>query len=130
MAQRNAVKWVVVGLIVAATATMPLMASAHGRDHDGWRGDRGYSGYYRHHRHWDHGHWLAGAVVTGAVAGLVGSVLAPPVYYRPARVIYAQPPVVYGPPTVIYRSAPVVTRTVIYENRYPVRYVHGDDDDD
>ena len=61
------------------------------------------------------------------MAGLVSDALAPrPVYYAPA-------PVVYGPPAVVYENAPpvvtqrvVTTRTVVYDNGYPTRYVRDD----
>ncbi len=129
----NASKLAVIGLAVAAAVAMPLSASAH--DHDDYRGWHGgyhdYDGGYRH-GYWSGGHWIAGAIVTGAVAGLVSNALRPaPVYY--------EAPVVYGPPrTVIYEDAPIVrrrvveTRTVVYGDPYQMRYVggYGDDDDD
>src|SRR6185437_15803754 len=139
MSKRNVGKWMAIGLAVAAAVAMPLSASAH--DHDGWGhgggwghhgwhdggwGRGGYhGGYYRHGGgYWSGGRWIAGAIVTGVVAGVVSDALAPrPVYYGPA-------PVVYGPPTVVYEDAPVVTRrvvtrTVVYDDG-PTRYVRDD----
>ena len=143
MSKRNVGKWMAIGLAVAAAVAMPLSASAH--DHDGWGhgggwghhgwhdggwGRGGYhGGYYRHGGgYWSGGRWIAGAIVTGVVAGVVSDALAPrPAYYAPALVVY-------GPPTVGYEDAPVVTRrvvtrTVIYDNGYPTRYVRDDGDD-
>lgn len=141
MTQRygSAGKLAAIGLAVAAAVAMPLSASA--RDHGyhgggyygGYHGDR-HGGYYGrgHGGYWSGGRWIAGAIVTGAVAGLVSDALRPaPVYY--------DAPVVYGPPrTVIYEDAPVVrrrvveTRTVVYGDPYQTRYIRydGDDDDD
>ena len=139
MSKRNVGKFLAIGMAVVAAVAMPLSASAHGWDHDGgwhhggwdhdgWR----HGGDYHRGGYWSGGRWIAGAIVTGAVAGLVGDALAPP---RPV-VYYTRPPVVYGPPTVIYEDAPpvvtrrVVTRTVVYDNGYPSRYVRDDDDGD
>lgn len=135
-------KMAAVGLMVASALAMPLAASAHGHgwgrgggyyggyhggDHD-YRG--GYYGGYRHHEgHWEGGRWIAGALVAGAVVGLVDAAVNPrPVYYD-APVVYSRPR------TVIYEDRPVIerrvvrTRTVVYDDSYPTRYV-GDDDDD
>jgi hypothetical protein len=135
----GASKLAALGLAVAATVAMPFAASARDgwRGHDGWRGGhhgeyhRGYRG--DHDRgHWNGGRWIAGALVTGAVIGLVSDALRPaPVYYGPSTY--------YGPPrTVVYEDGPpverrrVVTRTVIYRDGYPHRYVRDDgyDEDD
>ncbi|BFI95531.1 MAG: hypothetical protein RSP_10410 [Rhodanobacter sp.] len=135
MSKHNLGKFMVIGMAVVAAVAMPLSASAHGWDHDGGWGRHGgwdhdgwrHGGYYHHGGYWSGGRWIAGAIVTGAVAGIVSDALAPrPVYY-------SAPPVVYGPPTtVIYEDAPpvvtrrVVTRTVVYDNGYPTRYVRDD----
>lgn len=140
MSKRKIGKVLTISLIVAAVAAMPLAASAHGWGHrgGGWHGGghwssapyyRGHGGYYGHGGYWSGGRWIAGAIVTGAVAGLVSDALAP-------RTVVYGPPVVYAPPqTVVYEDAPVVTRrvvtrTVIYDNGYPTRYVRSDDDGD
>jgi hypothetical protein len=134
-------KLAAISLAVAAAVAMPLSASAH----DGWGGHGGWGhggghgwdrgggwdrgDYYRHGGgHWSGGRWIAGAIITGAVAGIVADSL------RPEPVYYEQPRVVYREPTVIYEDAPivthrVVTRTVVYDNGYPTRYVRDDDDD-
>lgn len=129
MTKRKIGKILAISLAVAAAAAMPLAASAHGWDHDGgWHHGWNGGGYYHHGGggYWHNGHWVAGAIITGAVAGLVGSALSGPAYY--------EPPVVYTRPTVVYEDAPyvtrrVVTRTVIYNDGYPTRYIRGDDDD-
>lgn len=101
------------------------------RDHDGWRGHRG---------HYDHfGRWVAGAVVAGALTGLVIDATSPhTVYYDapppPPRRVYRE----YDGPTVIYEdSAPVVIEhrygpTRVYSDPYDTRYIGDDgwDDDD
>lgn len=130
-------KMAAVGLMVASALAMPVAASAHGHgwgrgDHDGYRGYHGgYYGGYRHHEgHWEGGRWIAGALVAGAVVGLVDAAVNP-------RPVYYDPPVVYSRPrTVIYEDRPVIerrvvrTRTVIYDDGYPTRYIGDDDDDD
>ena len=137
-------KLAAISLAVAAAVAMPLSASAH----DGWGGHGGWGhgggghgwnhgggwdrgGYYRHDGgHWSGGRWIAGAIITGAVAGIVADSLRPePVYYEQPQVVYRQPRVTY------YEEAPiverrVVTRTVVYDNGYPTRYVRDDGDDD
>ena len=144
----NKSKFLALGLAMTAALALPLSASA-----DGWRGhhEERHGGYYGrgyygrggdHDRgHWSGGRWIAGALVTGAVIGLVSDALRPaPTYYGPP-VVYSQPR--YSEPrTIIYEDGPpviqrrVVTRTVIYNNDYPSRYVrddgyrHDDDDDD
>ncbi len=135
-------KLAAISLAVAAAVAMPLSASAHGWDHGGGWGHGGGHGWnrgggwdrdggYRHGGgYWSGGRWIAGAIVTGAVAGLVSEALSPaPVYYEQPPVVYRQPRVTY------YEEAPivqrrVVTRTVVYDNGYPTRYVRDDDDDD
>ena len=152
MIKRKVGKFLAIGLAVAAAAVVPLSASAHdgwghggGWGRGGWHGGGYHGGYYRHgggyYRHgggyWSGGRWIAGAIVTGAVVGLVSDALAPrPAYYGPAPVVYGPPPVVYGPPPpaygVVYSNEPpvtrrvVTTRTVVYENGYPTRYVRDD----
>lgn len=137
-------KLAAISLAVAAAVMSPLSASAHDWDHDGGWGHRGgehhgwdrggdYRGDYRHGGgYWNGGRWIAGAIVTGAVAGIISDALRPaPVYYEQPRVVYRDDRV----PTVIYEDAPiiehrVVTRTVVYDNGYPTRYVRDDGDDD
>jgi hypothetical protein len=133
-------KFAAISLAIAAAVAMPLSASArgwgghghHGGDHGSYEGHDG--GYRRHGGHWSGGRWIAGAIVTGAVVGLIADAL------RPEREYYDRP-VVYGPPrrSVVYEyGEPVVTRrfvqtrTVVYEDPYPTRYVRDDgyDDDD
>ena len=121
-------------LMTASALSLPLSATAGGwGHHGGYRGYHGgghyYGGYrggYHHGGHWSGGRWIAGAIVAGAVVGLVDAVVNPrPVYYdRP--VVYARPR------TVIYEDRPVVerrvveTRTVVYDDGYPTRYVRDD----
>lgn len=129
-------KLAALGLAVATAVAMPLSASARG-----WGGGHGYhggyhgyhGGYYGHGGgHWSGGRWIAGAIVTGAVIGLVSDALRPePVYYGP--------PVVYSRPrTVIYEDGPPIVRRrvvetrVIYSDPSDTRYIRDDgyDDDD
>lgn len=124
----SAGKFVAISLAVAAAVAMPLSASARGWGHGGYHG--GYHGYDRGYRdhdgHWGGGRWIAGALVTGAVVGLVADALRPaPVYYGP-RVVYSSPGVVYedGPPVV--RRRVVETRTVVYDDPYHTRYIRDD----
>jgi len=122
-------KLAVLSLAIAATVAMPLSASANGWGGRGYHGG-GYHGSYYGGRggHWSGGRWIAGAIVTGAVVGLVASALSPPpVYYGGPQVVYTQPGVVYAQPGVVYQDGPpVVTRTVIYNNPAPARYVRDD----
>lgn len=134
----NKSRFLALGLAVTAAVAMPLSASARGwGDHDhGYRGgyDGGYHrGYEGHERgHWSGGRWIAGAIVTGAVIGLVSDAL------RPAPVYYDQPMVYSRPRTVIYDDYPPVVvhrrvierRTVVYDDPYQTRYIGRDDDDD
>lgn len=123
----NLGKLAVLGLAIAATAAMPLTASARGWGgyHGGYHGYHG--GYYGHGGYWSGGRWIAGALVTGAVVGLVANALAPPPVYYGAPVVYAQPGVVYAQPGVVYQDGPpVVSRTVIYNNPPPAQYVRDD----
>lgn len=135
-------KLAVISLALAAAVAMPFGASARGHGHHGggYGHGGGHSAYYggyhggghhgRHGGHWSGGRWIAGAIVTGAVIGLLDNALNPaPVYY--------DAPVAYGPPrTVIYRDAPVVqrrvveTRTVVYDDPYQTRYIRDDGYDD
>lgn len=151
-------RFLVIGLAAATAFALPLAASAHdhwrgghgyrgggyysggygrGYQHDYDRGyDRGYRGsYYRgyHGGYWRGGRWIAGALVTGAVAGLVVDALRPApiiypppvVYTRPARVIYEQAGVVYedAPPVT---TRVITTRTVPYSDPYNTRYIRDD----
>ncbi|MDE1892896.1 MAG: hypothetical protein KGJ96_11850 [Xanthomonadaceae bacterium] len=136
MVKRMVARKMWIGLAVAALCAAPLGASAHdghwGRgDWHGhgwgggdWHGDRGdwHRDGWRRGDDRDGGGWVAGAVVAGAVAGLIDGVVAPAPRY------YQEPPtVVYRRPTrVIYENAPVVTRTIVYGAPYGSRY---DDDD-
>ena len=147
---RGVGKFAAISLALAAAVAMPLSASArgwggHGGYHGGYHGSyhggnhgsyRGggyyggnhgyYGGNYRGGGYWHGGRWIAGALITGAVVGLVADALQPrPVYYGP--------PVVYGPPTVVYQDGPPVvrrrvveTRTVVYDDPYQTRYVRDD----
>lgn len=135
-------KWVAIGFAVAAAVAMPLSASARGHGYHGGGYQGGYhsGGYYGHDNYghggygrggglWSGGRWIAGAIVTGALIGLIDNAVRPaPVYY--------DAPVYREPRTVIYRDAPVVqrrvveTRTVVYSDQYPTRYVRDDGYDD
>jgi hypothetical protein len=136
MVKRMVAKQMLIGLAVAALCAVPLGASAHDRWGHGdwhqhgwgrgdWHGDRGdwHREGWRRGDDRDGGRWIAGAVVAGAVAGLIDSAVAPaPGYYEaPPTVVYRQPA------RVIYERAPVVTRTIVYGAPYGSRY---DDDDD
>ena len=93
-------KFAALSLAVLAAVAMPLSASArgHGGHHDGYHGGH-YSGhYYRgghgyghgyHGGHWSGGRWIAGAIVTGAVIGLINDATRPTYYEQP--VVYSQP---------------------------------------
>lgn len=137
MVKRLAAKKVLIGMAIATVCAVPLGASAHDHwghgdryqrewHHDDWHGDRG--DWHRDGDRWrrgddrDGGRWIAGAMVTGAVEGLIDSAVAPaPPYYE------ASPRVVYRRPVrVIYEDSPVVTRTIVYDAPYGPRY---DDDD-
>lgn len=137
MTQRisGAGKLAAISLAVAAAIAMPIGASARGHGyhggHGGYHGSY-YGGYYGGHGHggghWSGGRWIAGAIVTGAVIGLVSDAMRPaPVYYGPP-VVYSQPrtTVIYedGPPVV--RRRVVETRTVVYEDPYQTRYIRDD----
>ncbi|WP_426700323.1 hypothetical protein ACPPVV_13065 [Rhodanobacter sp. Col0626] len=124
-------KLAVLGLAVAAAVAMPLSASARGWGGHGYHGGYGgYHGGYHGHGggHWSGGRWIAGAIVTGAVLGLVSNAV------RPAPVYYNSPAYAYGPPrTVIYEDGPPVvqrrvveTRTVVYDDPYETRYIRDD----
>lgn len=126
-------------LLVGGMAALPAGASAHGWHDRGWHGgghydrgwrDHGWRGGYGHERgHWSGGRWIAGAIVTGAVIGLVDDALSPPrtvvyeqpVYRRPARVVYEEP--------VVTRRV-VETRTVYEDRDPPTRYIGEYDDQD
>ncbi|CAM5537519.1 hypothetical protein [Rhodanobacter lindaniclasticus] len=134
MTIQGAGKLAAISLALAAAVAMPLSASARGwgghGHHGGYYGGGHhgyYGGHYGHRGHWNGGRWIAGAIVTGAVVGLVANAMQPaPVYY--------DRPVVYGPPrTVVYEyERPVVTRrvvetrTVVYDAPYRTRYIRDD----
>ena len=130
-------KFAAIGLAMAAAVVMPVSASAHGWGghgyHGGYHGSYhasygGYhGGYYRHGGYWQGGRWIAGAIITGAIVGLVADALSPPPGYYRGPVAYGQPGVVYAQPGVVYQDGPpVVSRTVIYENAPPTRYIRDD----
>nr|WP_255494892.1 hypothetical protein [Luteibacter sp. Sphag1AF] len=120
---------------------MAFAPSAFAWDHGrggGWGGGygggyhggyyRGGGGYYRGGGHYDSaGRWIAGAIIAGAVVGLVANATAP-------RTVYYDQPVVYSrPATVVYEQpAPVVVERRVYETRtvvndgYTTRYVRDD----
>lgn len=144
---RGAGRMAAIGLGIAVALAMPLSVSARGRGNHGggYYGGGNHGGYYggnhggygrhdgnrysnRSRGHWNNGgRWIAGAIVTGAVIGLVNDAL------RPAPVYYGRPVVYSQPRTVIYTDDyPVVTqrvverRTVIYNNQSDTRYVRDD----
>ena len=130
-------KLAALALAVAATVAMPLGASARGwGGHGGHRGHHGvyhgghygYGGNYHRGGHWNGGRWIAGAIVTGAVIGLVNEAVRPaPVYYGYRGPVYDAPrTVIYenGPPVV--RRRVVETRTVADDNPYQTRYIRDD----
>lgn len=150
MVKRLAANKMLIAMAVATLCTVPLGASAHDHwdhgdryryewhhedrhgDRDDWHGDRDdwhrdRGDWHRGGDRWRHdddrdgGRWIAGALVSGAVEGLIDNAVAPaPRYYEaPPRVVYRR--------RVIYRQAPVVTRTIVYGASYGSRY---DDDDD
>ncbi|HEX5304558.1 MAG TPA: hypothetical protein VFW82_00575 [Dyella sp.] len=142
------------GLMMASALSLPLSASAdgwgrhggyhggghHGGYHGGYGGGygggyhggygggygRGHGGYH-HGGHWSGGRWIAGAIVAGAVIGLVDAAVNPRPDYYERPVVYARPRTV-----IYYEDRPVVerrvveTRTVVYDNGYPTRYVRDD----
>jgi len=138
MVKRVLAKKMLVGWAVATLCAVPLGASAHDHwdhgdryqhewHHGDWHHDR--ADWHRDRGDWhrddddrDGGRWMAGAVIAGAVDGLINGAVAPaPRYYEaPPRVIYRRPV------RVIYENTPVVTRTVVYGAPYGPRY---DDDD-
>jgi hypothetical protein len=110
-----------------------------GRGNDGGRyggyngGDYGGGGYYGGRGgyygrgHYDHaGRWIAGALVAGAVVGLVANAS------QPRTVVYDNGPAYYSrPATVVYQDAPVVTRrvtttTYVDDGYSTTRYVRDD----
>lgn len=137
--KNRAGKWMAAAVAVLGLAVAPLSGvSAHGwhggygggwhRGGPGWGGPRpGWGGgYHRGGGYWSGGRWIAGALVTGAVAGAVYSAMQPRPYYPPPpvypaqTVVYQQPStVVYEQPaTVVYRSAPTQTVTTTTTTRY------------
>ncbi|TAL96151.1 MAG: hypothetical protein EPN69_01695 [Rhodanobacter sp.] len=134
---RGAGKFAAISLALAAAVAMPLSASAHGwGGHGGYHGGYGhydggrhgyYGGHYRHSGYWGGGRWIAGAIVTGAVVGLVADAMRPAPVYDDRRVVYGPPPTViyeYDRPVVTRRV--VRTRTVIYDDPYRTRYIRDD----
>jgi hypothetical protein len=145
MVKRLAANKMLIAMAAAILCTVPLSASAHDhwghgdryqhewhhderrcdrddwhRDRDDWHrgGDR-----WRHDDDRDGGRWIADALVSGAVEGLIDNAVAPaPRYYEaPPRVVYRR--------RVIYRQAPVVTRTIVYGASFYGRRYDDDDGD-
>jgi hypothetical protein len=109
-------------LCLAAVGCMAFAPSAFagGWGHGGYYRGGGYyhgGGYYRGGGHYDGaGRWIAGAIVAGAVVGLVASAVAPrPVYYDNGPVVYSRPA------NVVYERDPVVVERVT-----TTRYVRDD----
>lgn len=127
-------KFVKSALFLAAAGLMAFAPAsfAHGWGYGGgYRGGYygGYHGGYYGRGHYDHaGRWVAGALVAGAVAGLVYSAT------RPSTNVYYDRPVYYSRPatTVIYDDGPayttrrVTTTTTTYDDGYTTRYVRDD----
>ena len=136
-------KFVKSAFALAAASLMAFAPAAFARDHGyyggGYRGGYhggyhgggyygGRGGYYgRGGGHYDHaGRWIAGALVAGAVVGLVANAS------QPRTVVYDNGPGYYAPSrTVVYDDAPVVTRrvttTTYVDNGYgTTRYVRDD----
>lgn len=97
----------------------------HGGYHGGWHGYRGHYGHYYHRDHF--GRWVAGAVVVGAVAGLIADATQPRsvVYYDDPPVVYRRERVIYEREPVVYERRVYETRTV-YEDPYQTRYIRDD----
>lgn len=116
---------------VLALLCAPAAFAGHGR-HGGWHHD-GYRGHAERYRGgWGHeyrggryvydrdgiGHWVAGALVLGALTSLVVDATQPPVVYQ------REP--VYPRTRVIVQEAP---RGRVYVDPYQTRYIGHDDDD-
>ncbi|TCV94709.1 hypothetical protein EC912_103194 [Luteibacter rhizovicinus] len=129
-------------IALAAAGLMAFAPGAFAWDHGrgggyGYHGGGGYyrgggygyhggGGYYRGGGHYDNaGRWIAGAIIAGAVVGLVANATAP------RETVYYDQPVVYSRP-VVYERAPVVVERRVYETRtvvddgYTTRYVRDD----
>lgn len=118
---------------VLALLCAPAAFADHGR-HGGWRHDGWHRHAERYRGGWGHhyrgryvydrdgiGHWVAGAIVLGALTNLIVEATQPPV-------VYAPPPPVYPRTRVIVQEAP---RIRVYDDPYQTRYIgHEDDDDD
>ncbi|MET0937375.1 MAG: hypothetical protein ABWX83_15375 [Luteibacter sp.] len=131
-------KFVKSALLLTAAGLMAFAPGAFARDHGyyggGYRGGYGYhgGGYYGHgggyygHGHYDNaGRWIAGALVAGAVVGLVANAT------QPRTVVYDQPVYYSRPAPVVYESAPVVRRvttttTYVDDGYGGTRYVRDD----
>jgi len=127
-------------LLLAAAGLMAFAPAAFARGYGygggyhggygGYHGGYGYhgGGYYgRGGGHYDHaGRWIAGAIVAGAVVGLVANAS------QPRTVVYDDGPAYYSrPATVVYQDAPVVTRrvtttTYVDDGYSTTRYVRDD----
>lgn len=130
---------------VAGMLCAPAAFAGRGRL-AGWHGGYGYGHAWRDHRDWGHerwgdrhgdwhyvrdhdgfGHWVAGALVLGALTNLVIDATQPRVVY------YGRPPVVYSRTRVIYRDRPpvrVYREETVYGDPYDTRYIGHEDDDE
>jgi hypothetical protein len=131
-------KFVKSGLALAAAGLMAFAPGAfarghgyyggyHGGYHGGYYGYHGgyHGGYYRGGHYDSAGRWIAGAIVAGAVVGLVANATAP------RTVVYDRPVYYSRPATVVYEDAPVVTRrvtttTTYVDDGYGTRYIRDD----
>lgn len=132
-------KFVKSAFALAAASLMAFAPVAFARDHGyyggGYRGGYGYHGgygggrgYYGGRGHYDNaGRWIAGALVAGAVVGLVANAS------QPRTVVYDNGPTYYTPSrTVVYDNGPTVTRRVTTTTTYVddgyggTRYVRDD----
>jgi hypothetical protein len=121
-------------LLLAAAGLMAFAPGAFARGyyggyHGGYYGHGGgyYGRGYGHGGHYDSaGRWIAGAIVAGAVVGLVANAT------QPRTVVYDNGPGYYSrPATVVYQDAPVVTRrvtttTYVDDGYSTTRYVRDD----
>lgn len=132
-------KFVKSALVFAAAGLMAFAPGAFARGghyggyHGGYGGYHGgyyggHGGYYGGRGHYDRaGRWIAGAIVAGAVVGLVANAS------QPRTVVYDNGPTYYAPSrTVVYDDAPVVTRRVTTTTTYVddgyggTRYIRDD----
>ena len=124
-------------LLLAAAGLMAFAPGAFARGYGyggGYHGGYGYhgggyyggrGGYYGRGHYDNAGRWIAGAIVAGAVVGLVANAS------QPRTVVYDNGPAYYRPSTVVYQDAPVVTRRVtttpyVDDGYSTTRYVRDD----